>query len=186
MKNKMFKKNNLPPKFLKILVLVLVSTIPINSFVAKSTADILNPVDPIEIESIEVGGKNIIEKTAQMRIIEGFNQTTLKLCNFLPTEDSVIVAIAFSNGDSRGWYEIEPSSCETIPVGRYEGEIFYYATDHKNRTWQGEEGKQSFCINLEKEFNFSNQSNCQGDNLTKVKMKAIRVELGNIATVEFE
>lgn len=111
--------------------------------------------------------------------------TFLEFCNKTSTQGVVDVAIAFSDGKSRGWYSLKHGSCQKLILGRYEGEVYYYAVDGSNKVWQGEKDAISFCVKLKQQFDFPRKSNCQGENVKKVKMKPIRVQPGFLAEVDF-
>lgn len=112
-----------------------------------------------------------------------FSQSKIKLCNS-QQQDLIRIAIAYPNGNSQGWYKIEPNNCQTIHLGRYEGEIFYYQKKQKNQAEMNKEVNY-FCINTKDEFNLNAQFNCQGNNLTKVKMDSVRMKIGEVKILKF-
>jgi uncharacterized membrane protein len=106
--------------------------------------------------------------------------TILNLCN--NTSSTLNVARAYSSGNqgwmSKGWTTINPSDCERLNIGNYNGDIYLYGENAKGELYPGSDAY--FCINDSVDFTFANANtrNCSGGILKKVGMKKWRVRSG--------
>jgi uncharacterized membrane protein len=103
----------------------------------------------------------------------------LKICN-RTNSNRIAVAIAQMPGrtwQSRGWWNPEPNTCLTIALGKYEGEVLFYAQSDDGKIW---DGNKPICIMQGSRFNLSNIGNCSGE---VVRMRSRIVKRGQTLVV---
>lgn len=115
------------------------------------------------------------------------NFADLNFCNHNP-DFSVFTAMSRPNNGtvrSKGWYEVPAGQCRLITVGKYTGDVGYYAKG-KQFTWEGDASR--FCVNSTLGFDLTNAdqpSSCTGTGLEMVNPRSTPVAVGT-TTVNFE
>lgn len=109
----------------------------------------------------------------------------LKVCNQTNGEKIDIAIAQRKEGvwTSEGWWSPAPNECWTIALGRYEGEVLYYARSG-GKYWTSD---NTFCINQQQAFNIPNsQRNSRNkcpQGLVGVGMRPLRIGRGETYTL---
>jgi uncharacterized membrane protein len=109
----------------------------------------------------------------------------LRVCNRTNGEKISIAIAQRKEGvwTSKGWWSPAPNECQTIGLGRYEGEVLYYAKG-AGKYWTSD---NTFCINQQQAFNIPNslrnsRNECpQG--LVGVGMRSLQIGRGETRTL---